>query len=181
MAQGILALLGLGITGYLSWTELMGDAPSCVIGGGCATVQNSDGQRRAFLLPAAEDGPAAVTDELRGAPFAADDGYFLVRVPRPDEALDVTVSLHRNNHAALVATWRGSRRRVTPGQVLLLQLTNPLAPQMARLNLRLQMLMLRWRGMPVSARPERTERVARRPSHSGAGGWAAKSHSWAPS
>ena len=42
MAQGILALLGLGITGYLSWTELMGDAPSCVIGGGCATVQNSE-------------------------------------------------------------------------------------------------------------------------------------------
>lgn len=42
MAQGILALLGLGITGYLSWTELMGEAPSCVIGGGCATVQNSE-------------------------------------------------------------------------------------------------------------------------------------------
>lgn len=42
VAQGILALLGLGITGYLSWTELMGDAPSCVIGGGCATVQNSE-------------------------------------------------------------------------------------------------------------------------------------------
>lgn len=42
MAQGILALLGLGITGYLSWTELMGDAPACVIGGGCATVQNSE-------------------------------------------------------------------------------------------------------------------------------------------
>lgn len=42
MAQGILALLGLGITGYLSWTELMGDDPACVIGGGCATVQNSE-------------------------------------------------------------------------------------------------------------------------------------------
>jgi len=38
----VLALLGLGITGYLSWTELMGDDPSCVIGGGCATVQNSE-------------------------------------------------------------------------------------------------------------------------------------------
>ena len=38
----MLALLGLAITGYLSWTELMGDDPSCVIGGGCATVQNSE-------------------------------------------------------------------------------------------------------------------------------------------
>lgn len=42
MLQGVLALLGLAITGYLSWTELMGEAPSCVIGGGCATVQASD-------------------------------------------------------------------------------------------------------------------------------------------
>ena len=42
MAHGFLALLGLGITGYLSWTELTGGSPSCVIGGGCATVQNSE-------------------------------------------------------------------------------------------------------------------------------------------
>lgn len=38
----MLALLGLGITGYLSWERLSGGSPSCVIGGGCATVQNSD-------------------------------------------------------------------------------------------------------------------------------------------
>lgn len=157
----------------LFWCQDSAGVTRCVI----ASVQNPDGQRRAFLLPAAEDGPAAVTDELRGAPFAADDGYFLVRVPRPDEALDVTVSLHRNNHAALVATWRGSRRRASAGRVLLLQLTHPLAPQMARLNLRLQMMMLRWRGMPVAARPERAERVARKTTHSRAGGWAA----WATS
>ena len=42
MAHEFLALLGLGITGYLSWTELTGGSPSCVIGGGCATVQNSE-------------------------------------------------------------------------------------------------------------------------------------------
>ena len=38
----MLALLGLGITGYLSWERLSGGSPACVIGGGCATVQNSD-------------------------------------------------------------------------------------------------------------------------------------------
>jgi len=42
VAHGVLALFGLGITGYLSWTELLGGSPTCVIGGGCATVQNSD-------------------------------------------------------------------------------------------------------------------------------------------
>ena len=66
-------------------------------------MQNVSGQRRAFLLPAAEDEPVAVTDELRGAPFSGDDGYFLMRLPRPGEDVDLTVSLHRNNHAALVA------------------------------------------------------------------------------
>ncbi len=35
-------MLGLGITGYLSWEKLSGGAPACVIGGGCATVQNSE-------------------------------------------------------------------------------------------------------------------------------------------
>lgn len=33
--------MGLGITAYLSYEKLTGGEPSCVIGGGCATVQNS--------------------------------------------------------------------------------------------------------------------------------------------
>lgn len=37
----MLALLGLGITAYLSFEKLSGGEPTCVIGGGCATVQNS--------------------------------------------------------------------------------------------------------------------------------------------
>ena len=34
-------MLGLGVTGYLSYEKLSGGAPACVIGGGCTTVQNS--------------------------------------------------------------------------------------------------------------------------------------------
>jgi DUF1365 family protein len=158
----------------LFWCQDSAGVTRCVI----AEVQNVSGERRAFLLPAAEDGPAAVTDELRGAPFAGENGYFLVRVPRPGETVDLTVSLHRDNHAALVATWRGSRRRASAARVLALQLTNPLAPQTARLGLRFQAMLLRWRGMPVAPRPER---IDRRPVHSRAGGWAAKTHSWATS
>ena len=146
-----------------------------------AEVQRVDGDRRAFLLPAAEDGPAAVRDRLRGAPFAGDDSYFLVRVPRPDEALDMAISLHRSNHAALVATWRGTRRRASAGRVLLLQLAYPLAPQMTRLAMQIQSAMLRWRGIPVSPHPVPPSEVARRAVHARAGGWAAKTHSWATS
>jgi DUF1365 family protein len=161
----------------LFWCQDAAGITRCVI----AEVQNVDGERRAFLLPAAEDGPAAVTDELRGAPFAGADGYFLVRVPRPGEGLDLTVSLHRNNHAALVATWRGSRYRASAGRVLLLQLTNPLAPQMARLGLRFQAMMLRWRGMPVAPRPVASGSVARKTLAPRGSGWPAKTHSWATS
>ena len=37
----MLAVVGLGITSYLSYEKLTGGEPTCVIGGGCATVQNS--------------------------------------------------------------------------------------------------------------------------------------------
>lgn len=161
----------------LFWCQDSAGVTRCVI----AEVQNVRGERRAFLLPAAEDGPTAVAKGLTDAPFAGDDGYFLVRVPRPAEALDIAISLHRDNHAALVATWRGSRRRASLGQVLLLQFTNPFAPQMARLSMRFQSLVLRVRGLPPAARPERKARVARRTVPAQATGWGAKNHSWAAS
>lgn len=161
----------------LFWCQDSAGVTRCVI----AEVQRVDGERRAFLLPAAEDGAAAVRDGLRGAPFAGDDSYFLVRVPRPDEAVDLAISLHRNDQAALVATWRGTRRRASAGRVVLLQLAYPLAPQMTRMAMRIQSAMLRWRGIPVWPHPESTSQVARRAIHARAGGWAAKTHSWATS
>lgn len=161
----------------LFWCQDASGVTRCVV----AEVQNVSGQRRAFLLPAAEDEPVAVTDELRGAPFAGADGYFLMRLPRPGEDLDLTVSLHRNNHAALVATWRGSRQPASAGRVLLLQLTHPLAPQMTRLALRFQAMVLRWRGLPVSPRQPINDRGARTALPARTGGWAAKTHSWATS
>jgi DUF1365 family protein len=161
----------------LFWCQDSAGVTRCVI----AEVQNIRGERRAFMLPAAEDGPAAVAEGLTDAPFAGDDGYFLVRVPRPAENLDIAISLHRNNHAALVATWRGSRRRASAGQVLLMQVTNPLAPQLARFSMRVQSLVLRWRGLPPEPRRALSEPSARRELRSPAVGWRAKNHSWAMS
>lgn len=38
-----MALVGIGIAGYLTITEIHGDLPACVAGGGgCATVATSD-------------------------------------------------------------------------------------------------------------------------------------------
>jgi DUF1365 family protein len=163
----------------LFWCHDSAGVVRCVV----AEVQDVRGNRKAYLLPAAEDGPVAVSEELRHALFAADDGYFLVRVPRPDENLDLTISLHRDNHAALVATWRGARRRASAAHVLLLQLTHPLAPQLARLSMVSQYLVLRWAGHPAARRtaaplPERSARTNVRPA---ASGWGSSGHSWATS
>lgn len=144
-----------------------------------AEVKSVDGTRSAFLLPPAEDGHAAVAEALRNAPFAGDDGYFLVRVPRPGQSLDLSMSLHRDNQTALIATWRGERRRASVGQLLLMQLSTPLAPQMARLSLRIQTMMLRRRGiMPASGT---RSRHAGRTSSTTMAGWGANTHSLATS
>lgn len=150
----------------------------CVI----AEVQTTRGDRHAYLLPPAEDGPTAVTEALASPPFTDDSGYYLVRVPRPDAQLDLTVSLHRDNHAALVATWRGTRRDATTGQILRLQFTAPLAPQMAALSMRTRALVLRLRGArPAPGDTRMTLPDRRRRSTAPSEGWAAGKRSWAPS
>ena len=159
----------------LFWCHDASGTARCVI----AEVQDIHGQQRAYLLPAAGEAPAAVAEGVSDAPFAGEDGYFLVRLPQPSEALDLTVSLHRDNHAALVATWRGARQPATLTRVLMLQLTHPLAPQMARLSLRLQYLALRLRGLPAQPRP--TVPARQRAVHSAAPGWGAQTRSWAAS
>lgn len=41
IAIGVVAVLGLGVAGYLTAVRAAGDSPTCVIGGGCHTVQSS--------------------------------------------------------------------------------------------------------------------------------------------
>lgn len=159
----------------LFWCHDAAGALRCVV----AEVQNDRGRRSAVLLPPAEEVPAAAVGAFRDAPFGGEDGYVLVRVPQPGDTLDLTMSLHRENQTALVATWRGSRRPASIARILLLQLTHPLAPRMDRLSLRFQHAALRWRGLP--ARPTADHRPAERPAPRTHNGWGAKARSWATS
>ncbi|BBZ77626.1 hypothetical protein MANY_29630 [Mycolicibacterium anyangense] len=150
----------------------------CVI----AEVHNTYGERHAYLLPPDQDTPAMVAKTFYTSPFNGVDGYYLVRAPRPAEQLDLTVSLHRENEPALVATVRGTRRRASAGQVLRLQFSAPLAPQMAALSARVQNLILRLRGVPVVPRPATHEHLPQAVSmHSATAGWSATQRSWMPS
>lgn len=112
-----------------------------------AEVHNTYGERHAYLLPSA-DTPVRADKQLYASPFHPVDGHYLVRAPRPNRFLDVTVSLHRDNQPAFVATMRGTRRRAGIAPLLRLQLVAPLAPLLARLDMRVQAMALWLRRVP---------------------------------
>ena len=42
IALGVVSVAGLAVAGYLTMVRLEGDSPSCIVGGGCKTVQESE-------------------------------------------------------------------------------------------------------------------------------------------
>lgn len=117
-----------------------------------AEVRNGHGEWYAYVIPPDGPSPAMIRNRFLVSAFAGVDGYYLVRAPRPDRELDVTISLHRDNQPAIIGTLRGSGRPASLAQVLGLQVTKPLAPQMNALSLRVQGLILRARGVPTAPR-----------------------------
>ena len=154
--SGVTALLQARVLGYvfnplsLYWCH---DADG-VLRSIVAEVHNTYGGRHAYLLPPDDGTPAIVMKKLYVSPFNDVDGYYLVRAPLPDAELDVTISLHRDNQPAFVATLRGVRRRAGIGEILRLQLAAPLAPLMGALGIRVQGITLWLRGVPVVPRVE---------------------------
>lgn len=120
-----------------------------------AEVHNTYGERHAYLLPPDGTSPAMVAKKLYVSPFNDVDGYYLVRAPRPDAELDVTISLHREKQPAFVATLRGTRRPVR--DLARLQLTAPLAPLLGALGIRVQGITLWLRRVPVVPRVKTVE------------------------
>lgn len=117
-----------------------------------AEVHNTHGDRHVYLLPPSGDAPAAVKKSLYASPFNGVDGYYLVRAPQPDANLDVTISLHRENVPAFVATLRGTRRKASVMQVVRMQLIAPLAPLTGAMWIRIQGITLWARGVPLVPR-----------------------------
>lgn len=123
-----------------------------------AEVHNTYGGRHAYLLPPTGDAPAAVKKKLYVSPFNEVDGYYLVRAPLPDTTVDVTISLHRENKPAFVATLQGDRRKAGISQIIRLQMVAPLAPLMGAMWIRIQGITLWLRRVPVVPRTPAEER-----------------------
>ncbi|OBG18364.1 hypothetical protein A5765_04425 [Mycolicibacterium celeriflavum] len=118
-------------------------------------MHNRGGGRHAYLLPPGPDGISMTPKKLRVSPFNGVDGHYLVRAPQPGAQLDVTVSLHRGNEPAFIATLRGTRRPANIVELLRMQLVAPLAPLMTAFEYRMQHLTLWLRRVPLAPRPER--------------------------
>jgi hypothetical protein len=119
-----------------------------------AEVHNTYGERHAYLLPPAEE-PVATAKEFYVSPFNPVDGYYLVRAPRPDTEVDITVALHRGQRQAspeFVANMRGQRRPATTRQVAIMQIFSPLAPWVVAARIRIQGIKLCLRRLPVVPR-----------------------------
>jgi DUF1365 family protein len=117
-----------------------------------AEVHNTYGGRHAYLLPPDENRAVMVTKKLYVSPFNEVDGYYLVRAPRPDADLDVTISLHREHQPAFVATLRGKRHKAGAASVTRMQFVAPVAPLMGALGIRVQGITLWLRRVPVVPR-----------------------------
>jgi uncharacterized protein len=117
-----------------------------------AEVHNTYGGRHAYLLPPDEKQPVMVTKKLYVSPFNEVDGYYLVRAPRPTESLDVTISLHRENLPAFVATLQGKRLKAGIASIARMQLVAPAAPLMGALGIRVQGITLWLRRVPLVPR-----------------------------
>jgi cyclopropane-fatty-acyl-phospholipid synthase len=114
-------------------------------------VHNTYEQRHAYLLPPASR-PVLVAKKFYVSPFNPVTGHYQVRAPRPDQQVDVVVSLHGDGQPAFVATLRGTRRPATVGQVVRMQVLSPLAPLMVALRIRVQGIALWMRRVPVVSR-----------------------------
>ena len=119
-----------------------------------AEVHNTYGERHAYLLPPAEE-PVATAKQFYVSPFNPVDGYYLVRAPRPDTEVDITVALHRGQRQAspeFIANMRGQRRPATTRQVAIMQIISPLAPWVVAARIRIQGIKLWLRRLPVVPR-----------------------------
>jgi uncharacterized protein len=116
-----------------------------------AEVHNTYGERHAYLLPPA-DLPVVTAKDFYVSPFNQVDGYYLVQAPRPGNAVDITVALHRDHRQTFLANLRGTRRPATARQVAVMQFIAPLAPLVVAARIRIQGIKLWLRRVPVVPR-----------------------------
>ncbi|MDQ8708417.1 DUF1365 domain-containing protein [Streptomyces sp. LHD-70] len=131
------------------WCHGPGGDLRCVV----AEVHNTYGGRHCYLLRPDPAGTARTDKRFYVSPFFPVDGHYRMRLPPPEQRLDLTVHLDRAEGRALTATVRGTRRAAGPLPLLRTVLRHPWAPLVAAAAIRVHGIRLYLRGLPVQPRP----------------------------
>lgn len=122
----------------------------CVV----AEVHNTYGERHCYLLRPDGRGRADVPKNFYVSPFFGVEGSYRMRLPLPDDRLDLTVQLrHGNGSRPLTATVRGTHRPAGTRALLAAVLRHPWSTAGVSLGIRWHGIRLRLKGLPVRPRP----------------------------
>lgn len=122
----------------------------CVV----AEVHNTYHERHPYLLFPDEHGVAEVSKEFYVSPFLPADGHYRLRVPAPDERLNVAITLYADDRPVLAASVTGDRRATGAWRALRCSLRLPLLPQRVAALIRRHGIALWLRGAPRNPHPE---------------------------
>jgi DUF1365 family protein len=117
-----------------------------------AEVHNTYGERHRYLLRPGADDRDTADKAFYVSPFFTVDGCYEIRCPEPGDALDVSVTLHREGHAVFSARVAG-KREDAGRSVLALALRRPFTSYRVTALIRFEGLRLWGRRVPVVPRP----------------------------
>jgi DUF1365 family protein len=118
-----------------------------------AEVHNTYGQRHAYLLHPDAAGTASADKDFHVSPFFPVDGRYHMRLPLPEERLNLTVRLERPGTPPFTATVHGTRRDASTPALLRLALRHPWSTLTVSAAIRFHGIRLYLRGLPAQPRP----------------------------
>ena len=118
-----------------------------------AEVHNTYGGRHSYVLSPTSDGVLTTEKAFYVSPFYDVSGTYRMRLPRPDDRLALTISLHRADGRPFVATLQGRRRPATTGGLLRAAARYPLSTLVGAALIRFQGIRLYLRRLPIVPRP----------------------------
>ena len=140
----------------LFWCYRESGELQCVV----AEVHNTYGERHCYLLETDASGRASVPKAFYVSPFNDVDGQYRMKVPAPEDRLNVSIILEREGHRPFVATMDGDRRPATTRNILAAAVAVPAAPLLVSALIRIQGVKLWARRLPVVKRPHHPSQEA---------------------
>jgi DUF1365 family protein len=124
---------------------------ACVV----AEVHNTYGERHNYLLHTDKTGRARTDKAFYVSPFLEMGGQYVMKLPKPDERLAVSITLQQNGTTPFIATMRGTRTPATPANLVRLLARLPLMTYRVSALIRRHGIALWVRRLPIIPRSSR--------------------------